>query len=402
MNPSQRVAATVGLLVARVRALPLLRIHGIGVTEDYQGRVAHWANNVTLEQLLATAPGWPYSLTLNRQGAGYLGKVGAGGAKDKAQLFLPPEEDYEEDSSSTSFLGLAYRKKGGGAVEGGTGAPTQTPLRPLEEDINLYSGGPSRASLFLSTVPLLRELARGDSAQRGSERRGKLPRGSPPLGSDFSQAASRPGDGGVLLDPDAPGMPLSQRPPLNPSRTHRYGILTPLSIAHTREEAKVAALVRLLQAMGLLAAPFRAVWECFALMVKALTGVSANRMVELGSLAGWNFMGRVLDGFEQVAWRAAGGLGWEGRAESVAQVYNEAKFFVRRWLAGAGEAVRWALGVVWGTGRELFASVFPELDMGYHRAEVTALRMVLAHVASLEGALMGHMKIGAKFLEQGE
>ncbi len=56
-SEQQLLTADMGVLVFQSRALPLLRLHGLGVVEDFRGAVTSWSDNVTLEQLLSTAPG---------------------------------------------------------------------------------------------------------------------------------------------------------------------------------------------------------------------------------------------------------------------------------------------------------------------------------------------------------
>ncbi len=55
-------------------------------------------------------------------------------------------------------------------------------------------------------------------------------------------------------------------------------------------------------------------------------------------------------------------------------LFNEVEWQLRE------KHVVWALGVVWGTGADLFHVVFPAADWGYERPEVAALQKVVAIV----------------------
>lgn len=203
-----------------------------------------------------------------------------------------------------------------------------------------------------------------------------------------------------MLDPEGPTLPLSRRAPLNPHATHRYGILTPIAIAFTPQEARVAALVRVLQGVGLVVAPIRGVYEG----VRWVGGVVGRGVLpkgwgeERGVGEAW---GRAVgQALASGVWRVAVSLVGEGRAGALESVLDEVGFTLRWRVRGAWEGALWAGGVVWGTGRELASMVFPEQDLEYQRAEVTALRLVLLHVEGMEREIREHLREGQEALQE--
>lgn len=409
LSQGERVAVRMGVLLARVRALSLLRLHGLGVEEDYQGRVVAWARNVTLEQLFATAPGFLYATDTARQGAGFLGeRPAAQGGRDQVLLQQQPlatmaakGEAEAPNAHSVPFLSLAYftplgqphaaewqgRHQGG--VEDGEGKGQQQPAH------SLYAAGASRAASLLEGIPLLAEPPPSQGSGAAHQQPQFLPQGTAPLGAPFRGAPI----GSLVLDPSRGQLPYHRRPSLNPAVTHRYGILTPIDIAFTPQEARQAALVRALQGLGLLVSPLRAVVEVGALAArwvlpsKALEG--ALGLVEAGVEAlAWGLPGMAVEGVEGALWWAAQAVGLEGAGRAVAALYFEVAFAVRYRVGVAASALRWAGGVVWGTGGELFCSICPMecIDRAYRRAEVAALNKVLDFAAELEALVKAEVE----------
>ena len=418
MTREQRLAARMGVLLARVRALPLLRLHGMGVEEDYQGRVSGWARNVTLEQMLATAPGWQYATTAGRQGAGYQARARDGPAAapqlhPMVQERPPPAAPTALSPETMPLLGLAYwarpwARQPPGAAPRDPAASTASAASAAEAEAaaeeglgqSIYLGGPARTLSMLAGVPLLAAL-RGPGAAGAWDGSGGgaaapqrfLPSTAAPLDSAYTAQVPT---GAMLLDPARGALPFSRRPRLNPAVTNRFGLLTPLVIAFTAEEAWEAGAVRALQAVGVAVAPARGAWEGLAWVTRAVVPRAWLQRARAwgGSAAAalaWHLPAALVEAGEGALWRAAGWAGLQGSAtlHTVVQAYFEAAFAARRVWGGAAARAAWAWGVVWGTGAEIFCCTFPAecLDARYRRAEVTALHLALGLAEDLERAL---------------
>lgn len=377
-------------LLLQSQALPLARLTGIGAVEDYRCHIIRTAN-VSLAQWLASEPGNAYAGDIDSPGT-----VAPGVSRQQAGY------DVDVESFEKKVREMLRAQIGGGGK--GSVQSKSTSASPRAQSSPGQGGAMNRQS------ESGQQAAQGAALMFGGamwDADGLFPSLS---GSSTRErvVSAREGGGeevGYSIDPNGP-LPsgyaashcggIARTMHLNSRKGKRagLGILSPIFNAFNMQEARMAALVRVLQVTGLVLSPVRAVaWAAM------WTG---QRLYAPIGLPLWGAGHRVARGLHGAAESSAGAACrsfpnqcstaadiWQGVYEKVATatsiVYTTVvpelhRFGIIRFCFSAA----WAAGVVWDSPSHALNYVLPGLDMGYHRAEVQVIGLVQDHMRQLE------------------
>lgn len=377
------------LALLRAKAVPLLKLHGIGAIEDFRGHIIR-----TFTAQLAEY--------LESEVGDSVMPDGIGSSGDRREHIVRAKDLFDQPGST------GKGQQGGGKHRDGSGGgpsnakPGSRQADPNPEAVNFHaddaegsSNGASSwwtfdfgSSLGIAAVWSVDNIdhrpfesntgasssssGRGDANSPSRDNRATGTDGGGQgrkRGSQHRQA--RPGE--ASIDPvhlqrkfgiDGRGM----RPGSMPWRQHT-GLLSPIFNARDSREGLQMLGIRMLQVVGLVVAPVRAAWELVRVLGWGLAWL-AERTPGYGAVT--SFLAGTLSSASGISAHAQAPYGWVRR-----------NVWLPVYYALRSAHIPWALGVIWGTGDQVWDSVFQPIDTTYHRAEVGAATMAKNHVESV-------------------
>ena len=386
--PAAAAAALLGLVIARARALPALRLNGLSVVEDYDGTLATWVDHVPLARFLETPVGEPvlgiprgHRITSPTQRSHEYVK------NTQNPLFLGKNDPLFLGTPWSSFLIPDINGAGGG--KGSTSPPLPPP------SISLWTSSLGRTNAALKGVPLffepnatfsLREIKRGVDVPR--------PLQSHTLdGSDYTPSSSNHfttvNNNNHHFNPN--------------SRGRQWWLLAPILNEPNAELARVAVAVRLLQVLGVVIAPVRWVTDIIRIGLPIITNaiITCAQQVQgrdplpttpvITTIATTTSTTTTVTSMPKSIIETIASFAHILPSEwstFISAILDAVQHQFALYFAATERAihVRWIANVIWGTGAELAATIVPPRDMSYHRAEVTALNKALKVIEAVRDA----------------